>query len=310
MSRYYCGYNPPPPNFKDFLPEKYKDRLQRLPNFGQMRKSWETHKRPTLVMLHVFADDFGALEKWVELAYRLAAPEALGGKMDFYVDDMWQSYIFNEDDFSFFRDDDGYNVESLPLVYGVGAAGEVFFFGDFAGPKLPDLEGLRDFCEQVIQGNVKQATTKDPKVEVINLANWNELVYASEGDIAICFYDSRQNGSEVNESLMINLDRLGDRLKQESVRLYKMDTHGVSVPKKFNVESTPAFFVLRETQKHTPVRCKYELGTWTMLRFVAENSSEELNYYNRRGHLRLHANLLTHMRDFFDLSQNKRGFLM
>jgi len=54
-------------------------------------------------MLHVFADDFGALEKWVEIAYRLAAPEALSVKMDVYVDDMWQSYIFNED-FSFFRD--------------------------------------------------------------------------------------------------------------------------------------------------------------------------------------------------------------
>ncbi|XP_036673749.3 probable protein disulfide-isomerase ER-60 [Drosophila suzukii] len=302
MSRYYCGYNPPPPNFSNFLPGKFKDRLQRLPNFGQMRKSWETHKRPTLVMLHVFADDFGALEKWVEIAYRLAAPETLSVKMDVYVDDMWQSYIFNEDDFSFFRDDDAFTLDSFPLIYAVSATGEVFFFGNFSGPKLPDLDSLKDFCEQVINGNVKEPTSKDPKVEVINLASWNELVYASDKDLVICLYNSLQNGTEINNSLMINLDRLGERLKQESVRLYKMDIHDVSIPKKFNVESAPAFFILQEAQKHNPIRCKYELGTWTMLRFVAENSSKELKYYSRQGHLRLHANLLTHIRDFFDLS--------
>ncbi|KAH8353882.1 hypothetical protein KR084_011585, partial [Drosophila pseudotakahashii] len=234
MSRHYCGYNPPPPNFNTFFPEKYKDRLQRLPNFGKLRQTWEIHKRPTLVMLHVFADDFGALEKYVEIAYQLAAPEVLSGEMDFYVDDMWQSYIFNEEDFSFFRDDDGFSVDSLPLIYAIGTTGEVFFFGEFDGPKVADLESLRDFCEQVIGGTVKEPTAKEPKVEDINLDNWNELLYASDDDIAICFYNSLQNGTEVNQSLMINLDRLADRLKQESVRLYKMDIHGVSVPKKFN----------------------------------------------------------------------------
>ncbi|EDV48794.1 uncharacterized protein LOC6552487 [Drosophila erecta] len=299
MSQHYCGYNPPPPNFKTFFPEKYKDRLQRLPNFGKLRSSWEIHKRPTLIVLHVFADDIGALEKWIDMVYQLASPAFLGGEMDFYVDDLWQSFIFNEDDFSFLRSDGGCTVDSYPLIYAASSTGAVFFFGDFTGPHLPDPENLRDFCDQVIKGIAKEPTSRDPKVENISLDRWNDLIYASDNDIALCFYNSLQNGAEVNSSLMANLDRLGEKLKQESVLLYKMDIHGTSVPKKFLVESPPAFFFLPGTQKHNPQRCKYQLNTWSMLRFVAENSSEELSYYNRLGNVRLHADLLKHIKDYF-----------
>ncbi|XP_044312832.1 uncharacterized protein LOC108052520 [Drosophila rhopaloa] len=305
MSRSYCGYNPPPPNFETFFLEKYEDRLQRLPNFGKMRESWETHKRPTLIMLHVFADDFGALEKWMQMSYELADAEVLGRKMDFYVDDVWKAFIFNEDEFSFFRSDEGCSVNSAPLIYAVSAKGEVFFFGDFAGPKSPTLESLSDFCKQVINGNMREPACREPRVENIDLASWDELLYASDEDIALCFYNSLQSSAQVNTSLMITLERLADTLKQESVRLYKMDIHGVSVPKKFAVESAPAFFVLQGAEKHNPLRCKYELGIWKMLRFVSENSSQELNYYNRQGQQRLHASLLAHMKDYFSLSSEK-----
>ncbi|XP_017076503.2 uncharacterized protein LOC108111502 [Drosophila eugracilis] len=310
MSRYYCGYNPPPSNFKTFFPEKYKDRLKRLPDLGKMRKSWEINKRFTLIMLHVFADDIRVLEKWMDMVYQLAAPGELQGEMDFYVDDMWQSYIFNEDNFEFFRNDDDFSVDSYPLIYVVSPTGQVHFFGDFRGPKLPDVETLRNFCHEVKGGTIRELSYRDPKVEDINLDSWNEVIYTSDEDIALCLYDSLKNGTEVNNSLMKNLDQLGDKLKQESVKLYKMDISGVSVPKKFTVESTPAFFVLQAAQKHNPQRCKYELGVWSMLRFVCENSTEELSYYNRRGHLRLHANLLVHINDFFDLSNNKHGYFM
>ncbi|XP_017039683.1 uncharacterized protein LOC108087026 [Drosophila ficusphila] len=310
MSRNYCGYNPPPPNFKTFFPDEYKDRLQRLPNFGKMRRSWEVHKRPTLIMLHVFADDFGALRKWMHMAYQLAAPEDLGQHMDFYADDLWQSYIFNEEDFTFFRSDEGCTVESAPLIYAVNAKGKVFFFGDFSGPKSPDLESLRDFCEQLIKGKLEEPKTRETKVEDINLANWNEIIYSSDEDIALCFYNSLQNGTDINKNLMTNLERLADKLKQESVHLYKMDLNGVDAPKKFAVESTPAFFVLQGAQKYNPLRCKYELGTLTMLRFVAENTTEELNYYNRRGHRKLHAELLVHIKDYFDLNKKNHGFFL
>ncbi|EDW96984.1 uncharacterized protein LOC6536700 [Drosophila yakuba] len=302
MSQHYCGYNPPPPNFETFFPEKYKDRLQRLPDFRKLRSSWEIHKRPTLVVLHVFADDIGALEKWIDMAYQLAAPGCLGGEMDFYVDDLWKSFIFNEDDFSFLRIDKGCTVDSYPLIYAASSTGEVFFFGDFTGPHLPDLESLRHFCDQVINGTAKEPTARDPKVESVNLDRWNELVYAGDNDVAVCFYNSLQNGEEVNRRLMSDLDWLGRNLKQESVLLYKMDIHGTSVPKKFVVESTPSFFFLPGTQKHNPLRCKYEINMWTMLKFVAENSSEELSYYNRRGRVKLHAELLTHIKDYFSLS--------
>ncbi|EDX12650.1 uncharacterized protein LOC6727786 [Drosophila simulans] len=308
MSEYYCGYNPPPPNFKTFFPEKYKDRLQRLPNFGKLRSSWEIHRRPTVVVLHVFADDIGALEKWIDMVYRLAAPGLLGGEMDFFVDDVWQSFIFNEDDFSFSRSDEGCTVDSFPLIYAANSTGKVFFFGDFTGPKLPDLESLRDFCDQVIKGIAEEPTARDPTVENLSLDSWNELMYACDNDIALCFYNSLQNGAEVNRSLMANLDWLADKLKQESVLLYKMDINGASIPKKFLVESPPAFFFLKGNQKHNPLRCKYKLDMWTMLRFIAENSSEELCYYNRRGNRRLHADLLIHIRDYFNLSRNKTRY--
>ncbi|KAH8347448.1 hypothetical protein KR059_010975, partial [Drosophila kikkawai] len=234
MSRVYCGYNPPPPGFKTFFSEKYEDRLKRLPGFGKMRKSWDSHRRPTLILLHVFADDFGALEKWMEMAYQVADPDDLGQLMDFYVDDVWAAYIFNEEEFSFFRSDEGCSVDAAPLIYGVTASGEVFFFGKFSGPKTPDVESLKVFCRQVIEGNVEEPISRKSQVEHIDLAHWNELIYASDEDVAVLFYNSLQNGTQANDAIMQSLSRLGDCLKQEAVRLYKMDLQGGSAPKKFS----------------------------------------------------------------------------
>ncbi|KAH8289058.1 hypothetical protein KR054_008098, partial [Drosophila jambulina] len=233
MSRIYCGYNPPPPNFKTFFSEKYVDRLKRLPGFGKMRKSWESHKRPTLIVLHVFADDSKALEKWIKMAYQLADPDNLGQLMDFYVDDVWAAYIFNEQDFTFFRGDEGCSVDAPPLIYGVTASGEVLFFGD-PRPKTPNLENLKGFCKQVIEGKVVETNHQKSQVEHIDLAHWNELIYATDEDVAVLFYNSQHNGTEANDTIMQRLTRLGDCLKQETVRLYQMDLRGASAPKKFN----------------------------------------------------------------------------
>ncbi|KAH8247917.1 hypothetical protein KR038_011989, partial [Drosophila bunnanda] len=233
MSRIYCGYNPPPPNFKTFLPEKYEVRLKRLPSFGKMRTSWESQKRPTLIVLHVFADDCGALEKWLKMAYQLADPNDLGQLMDFYVDDVWAGYIFNEVEFSFFRGDIGCSMDEPPLIYGVTASGEVFLFGDPL-PKTPNLESLKGFCRQVIEGKVEEPSCRKSQVEHIDLAHWNELIYASDEDIALFFYNSLQSGTETNDTLMQSLNRLGESLNQEAVRLYKMDLRGGGAPKKFS----------------------------------------------------------------------------
>ncbi|KAH8369002.1 hypothetical protein KR200_007035, partial [Drosophila serrata] len=233
MSRMYSGYNPPPPNFKTFFSEKYGGRLKRLPNFGKMRKSWESQKRPTLIVLHVFGDDCGALEKWMEMAYQLADPDDLGQQMDFYVDDVWAAYIFNEEDFTFFRGDIGCSVDEPPLIYGVTASAEVSFFGD-PGRETPNLESLREFCRQVIEGKDEEPSNRNTQVEHIDLAHWNELIYASDEDIAVFFYNSLHNGTKANDTILQSLSKLGDCLKQEAVRLYKMDLRGESAPKKFN----------------------------------------------------------------------------
>ncbi|KAH8247019.1 hypothetical protein KR032_006953, partial [Drosophila birchii] len=236
MSRIYCGYNPPPSNFNTFFSEKYEDRLKRLPGFGKMRKTWEeSNKRPMLIVLHVFADDIGALEKWMDMAYQLADPNGLGQVMDFYVDDVWAAYIFNEEDFAFFRGDDGCSVDAPPLIYGVTASGQVYFFGEFSGPKTLTLELLKGFCRQVTEGKVEEPSCRESRVEHVDLARWNELIYATDDDIAVLFYNSLQNGMEANSSIKQSLSRLGDCLKQEeAVRLYQMDLRGGSAPKKFS----------------------------------------------------------------------------
>lgn len=300
--RDFCGYNPPPSNFKTFFLPKYEDRLKRLPNFGKMRREWEIEKRPLLIMLHLFADNFGALEKWMDFAYQVAGADGLGPEMDFYVDDLWACYIFNEEDFSFHRGDEGTSVDSPPLIYGVTSLGEVHFFGGFDGPKTPSLVTLGDFCRGLIKGSIEDPTPSDSIITDIDLATWNEMIYSVDEDLAVCFYNSQQNGTTVNDSLMQNLERLGSHLKQESVRLCKLDLRGGSAPKKFSIESVPALFFLPRHQKTNPVKCKYELGQWSMIRFVAENSSKELNFYNRRGHRRLHAELLAHMKEFFRIN--------
>lgn len=179
--------------------------------------------------------------------------------------------------------------------------GDVHFFGGFDGPKTPSSVTLGDFCRGLIKGDLslENPSSCDSIITEIDLTNWNEMIYSVDEDIAVCFYNSQQNGATVNDSLMQNLERLGSHLKQESVRLYKFDLQGGSAPKKFTIESVPALFFLLRLQKTNPIKCKYELGQWSMLRFVAENASKELNYYNRLGHRRLHAELLAHMTEFF-----------
>ncbi|KAH8306315.1 hypothetical protein KR018_007378, partial [Drosophila ironensis] len=233
MWREFSGYNPPPPNFDTYFPAKLEDRIKRLPKYGKFRRDWEAHKRPLLIMLHIFADDIGALEKWMDMAYQLAAPDALGQQMDFYVDDLWASYIFDENEFTFFRGDQGFSVDQPPLIYGVSATGEVFFYGGIAGKDSPNPESLREFCRQVLLGNVEEPHCPDFKIEELGWDTLNEKIYGTEEDVVVCFYNSQQNGTEVNTKLLENLKHLGQHLRQERVRVLKMDLRGGSAPKKY-----------------------------------------------------------------------------
>ncbi|KAH8382145.1 hypothetical protein KR009_002065, partial [Drosophila setifemur] len=218
---------------KTTVPVKFEDRVKRLPKLSKMLREWETQNRPRLIMLHLFGDNLKNLEKWMEMAYQLAAPESLGQQMDFYLDDVWAAYIFNPDDFNFFRGDESCSADAVPLIYGISASRDVYFFGDLAGPQKVNLETLGEFCKAVINGNMKEPIFGNSQFEEIDLTNWNELIYTKDEDIAVCFYNSQQNGTELNDCLMTNLERVGNHLRQEPVRLYKMNLRGSPAPKKF-----------------------------------------------------------------------------
>ncbi|BFF91632.1 uncharacterized protein DMAD_09865 [Drosophila madeirensis] len=294
MSGRYRRFCPPPPNYKALLEAKYVDRLKRL------HKLVKIVNRPLLIVLHLFADDVVALKHWIDMIYELAAPEAHGAAMDFFIDDVYGAYVFNEYEFNFYRSEDlGYSMDSPPLIYGVTAEGRVVFFGNLEGPHVPTAESLKEFCEQLTMGTIEPQPLCPVKVLHVDLASMNELIYSESLDIALCLYSSLQNGTDVNKNCMQGLETLSDKLKQEPICLYKMDTHGVILPKKFQVESTPAMFFLQGSRKHCPILCKYNLDLQGMLKFVAGNASTELHHYNCLGHHRLYAELQMHMEDYF-----------
>lgn len=96
-----------------------------------------------LIALHLFADDADRLKHWLDMIYEVAAPELFGKQMEFFVDDIWASYIFNLNTWGIKRCDSSFSTQSAPLIFGVTASGVVHFFGRAQGPQKPSLRKLQ-----------------------------------------------------------------------------------------------------------------------------------------------------------------------
>ncbi|XP_062126762.1 uncharacterized protein LOC133839332 [Drosophila sulfurigaster albostrigata] len=296
LRSYFCDYNVMPLNYNTWMSPQYSERFQRVDD-GETTLGITRDKRPMLIVLHLFAENVSYLQHWLDMVYKLSAKELYGEKIAFFVDDLWSTHVFGWD--GYVCRSENYPMESPPLIYGKDAAGKVHFFGSNKEPKTPSLESLGEFCKQFLEGSLIAPVEYKEKIPVpdIDLVNFNEIVYGQdEMDILICLYSSQKLGTPDTDKFLRDLESLAGKLQQEQVQIWKMNVQNESPPKKFQIESTPAVFMLPRTQKHKPIRCfDTSRGIYTLIKFVAEHSSEELLYYDRRGFPKVHGHLLQHI---------------
>lgn len=301
MSRwFYCDHNVEPLNYRTWMKAHYAERFKRLED-GEMLWKLNEQQRPILIVLHLFANESEEMGQWLDMIYDIAAPDSFGTKIEFFVDDLFAGHIFQWD--GYFYRNTIYSMKSPPLIYGISATGKVHFFGDAKGPNTPCQKSLGTFCNQLLDESLVSPFKFEDKVPVpeINLENFSGLVYGQEEDVVICFYNSQNLGMPETDDYLSVLEKLAAKMQQEHIKIFKMNVHGGRYPsKKFEIQSTPTMFILSQAQPSTPVRC---LGTcnniFAMIKFVAQHSSEELLFYDRRGDPKTHSDLLAHIHNSF-----------
>ncbi|KAH8414025.1 hypothetical protein KR222_002604, partial [Zaprionus bogoriensis] len=223
-----CGYRPAPKNFNNWLSPLHKGRLRRFEE-----RELKGGKQPKIIMVHLFADDAERCAPWLEMIYKLAAPDLYGQKIDFFVDDLWAAYVFQWDGFSIHRGDNSFSIESPPLIYGINADREVYFFGNAEGPKTPSLQAIAGFCKELLAGTLVLPAGFEDRLPVqdVDLSSFNDLIYGDEyRDILICFY----SGQKQTEDILVKLAQLAAQLQQEQIIIYKMNVATSRPPKNFN----------------------------------------------------------------------------
>lgn len=288
-----CGFRPAPPNFKNWMSPLYEKRFKRLEE-----RPLKLEKLPKLIVLHLFCDDLQRLKPWLDIIYELAAPESYGNKIRFFVDDLWSAYVFQWDGFSIHRGDNSFNLQSPPLIYGVNDAGEVHFFGTAKGPTPPNLESLDRFCSHLLAGSLAPSLGFQERMRVpdVDLTNFNDLIYGSQNsDVVIGFYRSPEQTETSN--FLLCLEKFAAQIQHEDLSIYKMNITRSNPPKKFNIQSNNALFFLPQDNKHNPIRC-YDPNT--ILKFVAQHSTEELFFFDRNAVRKVHAELLKQMQNFYN----------
>lgn len=287
-----CGYRPQPPHFKSWMSPLYEKRFKRLEE-----RQLKLEKLPKLIVLHLFCDDLERLKPWLDIIYELAAPDSYGSKIKFFVDDLWSAYVFQWDGFSIHRGDNSFNLQSPPLIYGVNYAGEVHFFGNAKGPMEPNVESLDRFCSHLLGGPLVPPLGLQERMCVpdVNLSNFNDLIYGNQNrDIVIGFYRSPEQTETSN--FLLCFEKFAAQIQQEDLSIYKMNITRSDPPKKFNIHSNNTLFLLPQDNKHNPLRC-YDPNT--ILKFVAQHSTEELFFFDRHAVRKVHAELLKQMQNFY-----------
>ena len=77
-------------------------------------------------------------------------------------------------------------------------------------------------------------------------------------------------------------DELGEKMAGENVEIVKMDATANDVPSEFDVRGFPTLYWLPSSSK-TPVQYQGGREVNDFVKYIAENASEELKGYNRKG---------------------------
>ena len=77
-------------------------------------------------------------------------------------------------------------------------------------------------------------------------------------------------------------DELGEKMAGENVEIVKMDATANDVPSEYDVRGFPTLYWLPSSSK-TPVQYQGGREVNDFVKYIAENASEELKGYNRKG---------------------------
>jgi len=149
-----------------------------------------------------------------------------------------------------------------------------------------DMETFKDFLTQLEAGNVEPWIKSEPVpdnsaagVKVAVAKNFDELVTKSEKDVLVEFYAPWCGHCK---KLTPIYDELGEKMAEEAVEIVKMDATANDVPPEFDVKGFPTLYWLpKGTKKPVSYNGGRELDDF--IKYIAENASDELKGYTRKG---------------------------
>jgi len=149
-----------------------------------------------------------------------------------------------------------------------------------------DMTTFKEFLTELEAGNVEPWIKSEPVpdnsaagVKVAVAKNFEELVTKSEKDVLVEFYAPWCGHCK---KLTPIYDELGEKMAEENVEIVKMDATANDVPPEFDVKGFPTLFWLpKGTKKPVSYNGGRELDDF--IKYIAENASDELKGYSRKG---------------------------
>jgi len=149
-----------------------------------------------------------------------------------------------------------------------------------------DMTTFKEFLTELEAGNVEPWIKSEPVpdnsaagVKVAVAKNFEELVTKSEKDVLVEFYAPWCGHCK---KLTPIYDELGEKMAEENVEIVKMDATANDVPPEFDVKGFPTLYWLpKGTKKPVSYNGGRELDDF--IKYIAENASDELKGYNRKG---------------------------
>jgi len=143
-----------------------------------------------------------------------------------------------------------------------------------------------DFLTQLEAGNLepylKSEAVPDNSANAVKVAvakNFDELVMKSEKDVLVEFYAPWCGHCK---KLTPVFEELGEKMANEDVEIVKMDATANDVPPQFDVKGFPTLYWLpKGSKKVTSYNGGREIDDF--IKYIAENASDELKGYDRKG---------------------------
>merc|ERR1712083_148008 len=148
------------------------------------------------------------------------------------------------------------------------------------------MPSLKEFLTQMQAGSLEPYLKSEPApdnsaagVKVAVAKNFDELVTKSEKDVLVEFYAPWCGHCK---KLTPIYDELGEKMAEEAVEIVKMDATANDVPPELDVKGFPTLYWLpKGTKKPVSYNGGRELDDF--IKYIAENASDELKGYNRKG---------------------------